>query len=108
VPSNRRLEVGDSSINIVLDSLLPHLQGTEAIKLPTFWGNSLLSTSDSAETSSSKHLSGVKGKDFAWSRGLGVEVSPIKTRSFGRKQHKPYHLLMSQVLPPPTVGLLEH
>jgi hypothetical protein len=25
------------------------------------------------------------GKEVAWSRGLGIEHSPIKTRSFGKK-----------------------
>jgi len=30
-------------------------------------------------------LVGEGGKEFAWSRGMGIELSPIKTRSASKK-----------------------
>jgi hypothetical protein len=38
-----------------------------------------------AEASGSRTLDDKGGKDFAWSRGLGLEYSPIKTRSAHKK-----------------------
>jgi len=41
------------------------------------------------ETSSTKQTHGEKGKEFAWSRGLGVELSPIKMCSSQKKLAQP-------------------
>jgi hypothetical protein len=51
------------------------------VKLTTYMGKRILELGGSSEDTSSKISSGREGKSFAWSRGIGVEISPIKTRS---------------------------
>jgi hypothetical protein len=52
------------------------------------WGRGYLSRGI-LEATSSKVSSGREGKSFAWSRGIGVEISPIKTRSCRKKLSQP-------------------
>jgi hypothetical protein len=74
------------SLNTVLESLIPFIKDNkEAIKLPTFLGRKCLDPVESSEATSSKIKPAREGKDFAWSRGLGVEISPIKMRSCRKK-----------------------
>ena len=84
-PSFREPEENESTLNNVLDSLIPFLKDNEeAIKLPIFKGKAPLSPSSLAKTSTS-NLKSKKARDFAWSRGLSIELSPLKTRSTRKK-----------------------
>jgi hypothetical protein len=84
-PCFRESEEGEYSLNAILDSLIPFIRDSSAvIKLPSNLGKLLHSNAD-LEATTSKHLPGVQGKEFSWSRGIGVEHSPIKTRSSQKK-----------------------
>jgi hypothetical protein len=51
-----------------------------------YLGNSILNPSDSmGESSNSLPQIASVGKEFAWSRGIGIDYSPIKTRSARKK-----------------------
>jgi len=57
------------------------------VPIPTYLGKSHI-ICDSRDLPSSSHRENFFnpiGKDFSWSRGLGIETSPIKTRSAQRK-----------------------
>jgi hypothetical protein len=73
----------DSSLlNTVLESLIHFIKDNDqALKLPMFIGRKFIDRGESSRHSTSKIKVASQGRDFAWSRGLGVEVSPIKTRS---------------------------
>jgi hypothetical protein len=73
----------------------------DAIKLPTFRGKAPIVASTSSEATSSKPPSTRDGKDFAWSRGLGIELSPLKTRSSRKKLAQDSSELIESV-PSPT------
>jgi hypothetical protein len=108
-PGFREAEEGDSSLLEVLDSLIPFIKDkSSSIKLPTFMGKAIHNASGDLEASTSKVKSGKEGKEYAWSRGLGIELSPLKTRSTRKKQALFFHKLKLRSLPPPIVGLLEH
>jgi hypothetical protein len=81
-PRFREFEVDESTLSVVLDSLIPFIRDTNTtIKLPTYMGKVIHDpTSDSGEINSLTYTEG-NGKEFAWSRGLDIEHSPIKTRS---------------------------
>jgi hypothetical protein len=57
-----------------------------SINLPIFWGSLLLlcHRRRGGLVLLISHT-GREGKDFTWSRGLGSEISPIKTRSARKK-----------------------
>jgi hypothetical protein len=74
-----------------LDSMFPTPDTTpslpfESIPINTYLGKALCqpspSSSNRPSTSSTKPL---PGPDPAWSRGIGLELSPLKTRSARRK-----------------------
>jgi hypothetical protein len=78
---------GDSSLSTVLDSLIPYLRdNSDPTPLPTYLGNRVVNPSsiigDLGEASNSETE---PVKTYAWSRGLGIEYSPIKTRSTRKK-----------------------
>jgi hypothetical protein len=78
----REPEEDSSSLNTVLESLIPFIKDNDqALKLPMFIGRKCIDRGESSGQSTSKIKVASQGRDFAWSRGLGVEVSPIKTRS---------------------------
>jgi hypothetical protein len=89
-PGYREPEEGDSSLGAVLDHLFPFLRdNSDAIKLPTFIGKPYKAIWILWRPVPLSNLHGVKGKEYAWSRGLGVELSPIKTRSSRKKLAQP-------------------
>jgi hypothetical protein len=85
-PGFRESEVDDSTLSVVLDSLIPFIQDSNAsIKLPTYLGKAILDpTTETGANTSQKHTEG-DGKEFSWSKGLGIEHSPVKTRSIQKK-----------------------
>jgi hypothetical protein len=53
--------------------------------LPVFRGNELINPAREEGTSSSRPTDSAQ-KTFAWSRGIGVELSPLQTRSSRKKK----------------------
>jgi hypothetical protein len=54
--------------------------------IPTYQGRSVVRRIGPIGDSSSIEWNGEgSGKEFSWSRGLGFEISPIKTRSARKK-----------------------
>jgi hypothetical protein len=83
----REPEEGESSLSAALDSLIPFIiDDYSSVNLPVFWGKSTLFEDPvSGEVGCSKMASEKAGKEYAWSRRLGVETSPIKARSSRKK-----------------------
>jgi hypothetical protein len=79
-PGFRESEEDDSTLSVVLDSLIPFIRDTNAtVKLPVYLGKVVhVSNSGEGDGTSHTHTEGA-GKEFSWSRGLGIEHSPIKT-----------------------------
>jgi len=78
-PYYREPEEDEASLNSVLDSLIPFIKDNkDAIKLPTYRGKALIEPSTILEATTSKDNLAKGGKDYAWSRGLGIELSPLK------------------------------
>jgi hypothetical protein len=87
IPGYQESQEGDSSLSTVLDSLIPYLRDNcDPNPLPTYLGNRVVIPSsiigDLGEASNSETE---PVKAYAWSRGLGIEYSPIKTRSTRKK-----------------------
>jgi hypothetical protein len=79
VPGYREAEEEDTSLSVVLDSLIPSLKNPlEHVSLPIYLGKEAIDPKVDTGTSSS-HIPGKGSKAFAWSRGIGSELSPIKT-----------------------------
>jgi hypothetical protein len=82
------MELGESFVGVVLDYLLPSLKELpEPLALLNFLGNTVVSNAFT-EGPQNIYVSLTRvgprasvGKGFAWSRGLGCEISPIKTQS---------------------------
>jgi hypothetical protein len=95
-------EEGESTLSAVLDSLIPYLRDTsDPIPLPTFLGNRMVTPSGTLgelDEASNTELEPVKA--YAWSRGLGIEYSPIKTRSTRKKQQE--KVISTAVVDPST------
>jgi hypothetical protein len=70
----------------VLDSLLPFIRDQNStVQLPVFLGKSVINpVVGDEEASCLCSIVEKGGKEFAWSRGLGLEYSPVKTRSAER------------------------
>jgi hypothetical protein len=65
-----------------------HLDGVlhPSVPLPVYLGKAVLNEALDGECASSSKIHNIsKEKEFVWSRGLGIEVSPIKTRSSRKK-----------------------
>jgi len=86
-PGYREPEEDSSTLSVVLDSFIPFLRESEAlIPLPSFLRKKSIDPCvERGEASTSRVLVGEGGKDFAWSRALGIELSPVKTRSDRKK-----------------------
>jgi hypothetical protein len=64
----------------------PIREVTEPIPLPTYLGKEVYKDSEFRGTLGASTSSGEPTRmDLAWSHGLGLEVSPIKTRSTRKK-----------------------
>jgi hypothetical protein len=87
-PGYREPDEGDSSLSVVLDSLVPFFRETKSpVPLPVFHGSSVYGkTKCGGEASTSNLCEEGVGKEYAWSRGLGIEYSPVKTRSAQKKE----------------------
>jgi hypothetical protein len=86
LPSTSLL-VSEPILDSVIDTLISTLRETTSpTPLHTFWGSEfhdkLVHESGWNQTSVGEG----QGKALAWLRGLGLEVSPIKTRSARKKQ----------------------
>jgi hypothetical protein len=87
LPGYHEPDEEETTMSDVLDSYLPFIHDKDSsIKLPIYLGKSSI-TSPQEDGGASTSLSHTvrAGKDFAWSRGLGLEISPIKTRSTEEK-----------------------
>jgi hypothetical protein len=87
VPGFREPDYGDISLDRVLTSLVPSFrEATSPIPLPTYLGKEVTHRAESSGDFGVTNCEGEEtGKGFAWSRGLGYEFSPIKTRSARKK-----------------------
>jgi hypothetical protein len=83
----RENEPGDCTLGETLDSLVPLLREVDVfVPLSTFQGKNFVTLPGSTElTGQSGNRFGGVGTSYAWSRGLGFETSPIKTRSTRKK-----------------------
>jgi hypothetical protein len=83
----RQDNLGDISLGETLDSLVPLLCEVESyVLLTTFQGKTVITLMGSIEPSfHSGNCVGGVGHSYAWSRGLGYETLPIKTRSACKK-----------------------
>jgi hypothetical protein len=80
-------ELDDGTLVATLENLvsLPQEMGI-SVPLATFQGLSVIQPPIQTDlTYTSETGSGVAGTSYAWSRGLGFETSPIKTRSARKK-----------------------
>jgi hypothetical protein len=84
----RESELGDSDLGIVLESLVPSIKEVQSpINLPIYRGRSVYHRPEpDGGSGSSGTLVGATGKEYTWSKGLGMETSPIKTRSARKKK----------------------
>jgi hypothetical protein len=82
--------LGDSAIGEVLETLVPsYKEVLSPVHLPIFQGRSAYHNTGSAGDSDLSESKGLKlGKDYTWSKGLGAEISPIKTRSARKRKEK--------------------
>jgi hypothetical protein len=83
----RELEIGDSSLSVVLDSLVPNYRETRSpTPLPIYQGRSVIERKGHVGEASLVEFRGEgSGKEYTWSRGLGIEFSLVKTRSARKK-----------------------
>jgi hypothetical protein len=88
LPGLSESELGDSTLGVVLDSLLPsYKEVISPTPLPTFLGTTPFSQPDfvsSLDPPETRPL--LPQRDYTWTRGHGFEHSPIKTRSARRKE----------------------
>jgi hypothetical protein len=82
----RELEEDANNLSLALDSLIPFIRDNkDATILPTYLGKRILESAGTSEATSSKTKPTREGKNFAWSRGVRLKVSPMKTRSCRKK-----------------------
>jgi hypothetical protein len=86
LPGYRQPEEDEENLLATLNSSssLPFLPDNTTL-LPIYRGKELIAPSSEAGTSSSHH-SGKEVKAFAWSQGIGSELSPLQTRSSRKKK----------------------
>jgi len=84
----REPKLDDEALLEFFDSLIPTGRGINtSVSLPLFLGKAVLNEALDGECASSlKNTNISKDEEFVWSRGLGIEVSPIKTRSSRKKR----------------------
>jgi len=82
----RETKEDDPTLNVVLDSLIQFIQeNNTSIKLPIYSGKAVICSAKGLEANSSELHNEGSGKEYAWSRGLGIEHSPIKTQITQKK-----------------------
>jgi len=87
LPRFREPELGEISIGVVMESLIPSYRETMSpTPIPTYQRRSIVSrVGTSGDTGLLENSREGTGKDYVWSRVLGYEISPIKTRSAQKK-----------------------
>lgn len=87
LPGFREADFDDQTLVEALDHLAPpRCKEGGLIPLDTFLGNSIIPPSYSSELSRVLEAGpGGSSTSYSWSRGLGFETSPIKTRSERKK-----------------------
>ena len=95
-------EEGDSSLSVILDSLIPYLRdNSDPTPLPTFFGNRVVDpTSFKGDLGEVSLPEAKPTKEYAWSCGLEIEYSLVKMRSSG-KNLQPF-VTPSSVVDPST------
>ena len=93
--------MGDNSIGEVLETLVPsYREALSPIQLPTFLGRTVYHRPVSEGGSRQSGPTGeTSGKEYTWSKGLGLEISPIKTRSARKRKEELVHLFAKSHLP---------
>jgi hypothetical protein len=88
LPGCRESDLGDTDLGTVLESLVPSIKEVQSpITLTTYKGRSVYHRPEpDGGAGSSGSLVGVSGKEYTWSKGLGLETSLIKTRSARKKK----------------------
>jgi hypothetical protein len=83
----REPDFSDHTLDSLITSLVPsYREASSPIPIPTFLGKEVINRAETSGASGASTCVGEdSGKDLAWSRGLGFEVSPIKTRSARKK-----------------------
>jgi len=78
-------------MDFVNDSLITTFRETTSlVPLQTYWGSEPFVDSGCVKEKEQCSKEECQGKSHAWSRGLGYEISPIKTRSACKKLgHQP-------------------
>jgi hypothetical protein len=86
LPGYREAEEDEAYLSDLLNSSSsrPFIPGNSS-QLPIFRGKELIDPSSKTDTSNTL-LTDKDRKDFAWSRGLGTELSPLQTRSSRKKK----------------------
>jgi hypothetical protein len=79
--------ISDHSLDRMISALVPSINGKLKLHpIPTYPGKDLVTSSSSKGVHFDPSGVGIDpGKEPAWSRGLGLELSPIKTRSARKK-----------------------
>jgi len=87
LPGFREYEIGESSIEAVLDTLIPsYKEVLSPIPIPTYQGRNVYRKLEPGGVLGCSKKTGVGlGKDFTWLKGLGFEISPLKTWSARKK-----------------------
>jgi hypothetical protein len=85
--------------------LIPFLKdNNDVVKLSTYRGKAKNYNADGGFLFKTSPIR--NGKEFAWSRGLGMELSPLKTRSSRKKLAQTSTLLLSLCHPITELGPL--
>jgi hypothetical protein len=105
----RESEPGECSLGETLESLVPlHREVVTPLSIPTYQGRNVLKFMELWSFRAVRKVWwGSWDFDFSWSKGLGFETSPIKTRSACKKSIGSLHVpdsLTSLLL---TMGRLE-
>jgi hypothetical protein len=77
----------ETSLSVVLDSLIPFIRDNDAnVQLPIYLGKSVIDpVAGKGEASCLRSILVEARKEFAWSKGLGIEHSSVKTKSAQKK-----------------------
>ena len=109
-PTNSRiLASGHSTLRNLLTTSAPTTVETLLpVPIPTFQGRSPIIRESSDLPISSPHVntSDTTGIDYSWSHGLGLENSPIKTRSARRKATTSFTLPNNYSIDSSDLGVL--
>jgi hypothetical protein len=91
----REPDLGDSSLSVVLDTLVPNYRKNKSlIPLPVYQGSLFIGKKRcGGEAITSEMCEEGSGKEYAWLRGLGIKLSSVKTRSDRKKEEDEFSFL---------------